>query len=145
MIQLIYASAATVDFPDEELKELLKIARRNNEPLAVSGMLLYHEGSFLQILEGEESVVLALYDKIEADPRHDNVKMLLRSEIEERSFGDWKMGFYDASGSAQRSNAGFVDFFRNGRVFDDSDGDRARTVLMQFRDGAWRQHVNVND
>lgn len=143
MIQLIYASAATVPFSDNELKQLLTIARANNESLGVSGMLVFHESSFLQVLEGEDDVVLSLYAKIEKDERHDNIKLLLRSSIEERSFGEWKMGFYDASRSMHRPDAGFVDFFQKGCGFDDSDADRAKAVLMQFRDGAWHQQVNV--
>ncbi len=144
MIQIIYASAATVPFSGTDLKQLLTIARANNESMGISGMLVFHEGSFLQILEGEDNVVLSLYAKIEKDKRHDNISLLLRSSIEERSFGDWKMGFYDASRSMHHEEAGFVDFFRKGRGADDSDTDRARAVLMQFRDGGWRQRVNVN-
>ena len=144
MIQFIYASAATVEFTKDDLKKLLAKARSNNHSLEVSGMLVYHEGSFLQILEGEEDVVNALYSKIEKDSRHDNVRLLLRSEIEERSFGEWKMGFYDATAS-MLFNKGFFDFFRKGDVFDDASADRAHAVLMQFRDGAWRQHVEVDD
>lgn len=143
MLQLIYASAATVEFSTADLQQLLKLARENNESLGVSGMLVFHEGSFLQILEGEEEVVVALYNKIEEDDRHSNVLMLLRTEIDERSFGDWKMGFCDASQKANPKDSGFVDFFRKGKVFDLADADRAKHALMRFREGAWRQHVDT--
>lgn len=145
MIQLIYVSAATVEFSDEELKTLLITARTNNEQLGISGMLVFHTGSFLQILEGEQQAVFALYDKIERDHRHRNVKVLLRTEINERSFGEWKMGFYDASGTMKHHNPAFVDFFRRCHELDDATGDRAKAVLMQFREGAWRQHVNITN
>ncbi len=143
MIQIIYASAATVQFSVADLKQLLTIARANNETLGVSGMLVFHEGSFLQVLEGQDDAVLSLYAKIETDKRHDNVQLILRSTIEEPSFGEWRMGFYDASRSMHHDDAGFVDFFRKGSDFDESDADRARSVLTQFRDGAWRRRVNV--
>ena len=58
MLQLIYASAATVRFSVADLKHLLAIARANNESLGVSGMLVFQEGSFLQIIEGEDDAVL---------------------------------------------------------------------------------------
>ena len=144
MLQLIYASAATVRFSVADLKHLLAIARANNESLGVSGMLVFQEGSFLQIIEGEDDAVLSLFTKIEKDERHCNINMLLRSQIEERSFGEWQMGFYDVSRSVHKTDAGFVDFFREGHVFDDSDIDRARSVLMRFRDdGAWHERVNI--
>lgn len=143
MIQLIYTSAATVEFSREDLIELLDRARQNNEGLEVSGMLVYQDGSFLQILEGEEEKVIPLYEKIEKDPRHGEVKLILRSEIEERSFGDWKMGFYDATRQAARKVPGYFDFFRAGPPFSKSEIDRARKVLLQFREGAWRQQVEI--
>lgn len=142
MIQLIYASAATVEFTEEDLQQLLSGARQKNSDVNVTGMLVYHNGSFLQILEGEEEDVLELYDRIEKDPRHDNVRMLLRSEIEERSFGEWQMGFCDVSGNSRR-NAGFIDFFRRGFRLSAADGDRAKSALMRFREGGWRQHVTA--
>ena len=144
MIQLIYASAATVDFSNADLKELLRIARKNNESLNISGMLLYHEKSFLQILEGEEASVFPLFDKIHQDSRHNQVKLLLKANVEERSFQDWMMGFYDTSGHTPPLDAGYVDFFRGRPILDENEGDRARKVLMQFREGAWRQRVNVS-
>lgn len=143
MLQLIYASAATVDFTPTDLQQLLKTARDNNESIGVSGMLLYHKGSFLQVLEGEEEDVAPLYSKIENDDRHTNTRILLKAEIEERSFGDWKMGFYDASGITSQAQSGFIDYFRASGNLDESEADRAKKALMQFRDGAWRQRVDT--
>ncbi len=143
MLQLIYTSAATVDFTASDLQQLLKTARKNNESIEVSGMLLFHEGSFLQILEGEEEDVVSLYALIEKDDRHTNTRVLLKAEIEERSFEDWKMGFYDSSGVANQGIDGFVDSFRQQASSDDSEADIAKKALIQFRDGAWRQHVDT--
>jgi hypothetical protein len=57
MTEIIYASAQTQPFSSAQLTELLAKARRNNQALHVSGLLLYHRGSFLQVLEGDEAVV----------------------------------------------------------------------------------------
>lgn len=143
MLQLIYASAATVPFANADLQALLKKARENNESLGVSGMLVYHKGSFLQVLEGEEDVVLPLFEKIERDDRHDSVKMLLRATVEEPSFGEWKMGFCNTSGHPRSREPGFIDFFGWEGSFAESEPDRARKALMQFREGSWRQHVDT--
>ena len=140
MFQLIYASAATVPFSDRDLQELLADARTTNESLGLSGMLLFDDGSFLQVLEGERDAVLSLFEKIQEDSRHTNVRILLQKEIDERSFGDWRMGFFDATGLAA-STAGYVDFFSAANPFGD-DADRAQTSLLQFREGRWRQQVD---
>jgi hypothetical protein len=63
-------SVATRRLDGLELTALLTGARINNETLGISGMLVYHDGSFLQILEGECDVVGALFDHIAKDDRH---------------------------------------------------------------------------
>ncbi|MCA9058063.1 MAG: BLUF domain-containing protein, partial [Planctomycetaceae bacterium] len=52
LVHLIYASAATVEFTHEDILALLKQAKAKNAPLGVTGMLLYEDGSFFQVLEG---------------------------------------------------------------------------------------------
>lgn len=139
LIQLVYASAATTRFGSEDLNELLALARNNNASLSVSGILLFHDGTFFQVLEGIREDVETLYNKIELDPRHDNVLLLANNEIQERNFGDWSMGFV-CSNDVITSLPGFVDFFR-GRTFVDLHGDskRVRQVLDGFRRGRWRR------
>ena len=144
MLQLIYASAATVDFSEEDLRKLLQVARRNNAKDGVTGMLVYQDGAFLQILEGDPAAVQRVYDKIEKDPRHNNVKLLLRTEIEERSFGEWQMGFFNATGNRLYGVPGFCNFFRSSHPFGDDAIDRARSVLLKFKEGAWRQKATAN-
>jgi hypothetical protein len=62
--KIIYASASVKPFSSKQLTDLLAKARAKNGTLHVSGLLLYHQGSFLQVLEGEDSVVSALYERI---------------------------------------------------------------------------------
>ena len=113
-LQLIYISAATVDFTNEDLTTLMQKARANNTKVDVSGMLIYHEGSFFQVLEGPEEHVLEIYDLIADDPRHDDVKLLLKSEVEKRSFADWSMGFVNPNRKLFQQIEGFADFFKPG-------------------------------
>jgi hypothetical protein len=56
-------------------------------------MLLYCSQSFLQVLEGEPSVLDATYQRILADPRHTNLRRLLDVEVPGPLFPDWSMGF----------------------------------------------------
>ncbi len=77
---------------DEELLELLRKSRRNNALRGVTGLLLYRNQCFLQVLEGPESVVESLIKTIEADPRHHSIRTLCR-EVGPRQFGTWQMGF----------------------------------------------------
>ncbi len=144
-IQLIYASAAFEDFSHEDLRQLLATARRNNTALGITGMLVYQDGSFLQVLEGEEVSVMPLYEKIKSDTRHTKHVLLSKSEVEETSFGDWSMGFYDGDANAVETLPGYKDFF--GAKFSVTgfkhDADRARALLLHFREGRWHRNVQA--
>lgn len=135
--QLVYASAASVEFTDAQLLELLEVARANNTQLDVTGMLLFAEGSFLQVLEGEREVVERLFAKIECDPRHENTRVLLRAAVEERVFGDWSMG-YRYFGRLTELPEGLSSFLQQESV-DEESTHVALKALYAFRDGRWRQ------
>ena len=143
LIQLVYVSAATVNFSSEDLDTLLDKARANNAALDVSGMLLFHEGTFLQVLEGSKQNVDMLYNKIALDTRHGNVLLLATREIDERNFGDWSMGFVRDKKLMQEL-PGFVDFFQ-GRDFVDLHGDSKRVsqILDGFRRGRWHRRCEA--
>ncbi len=93
MITLVYGSSATEEMSEEKLLELLRVSHSNNRAKNITGILLYRGGNFLQVLEGEEAEVEALYEKIKADKRHSNVITIFKRPIKQREFDDWEMGF----------------------------------------------------
>jgi hypothetical protein len=139
--QVIYSSAAVAPFSELELTTLLVAARVNNGRLGVTGILLYHEGSFLQALEGDEHVVNRLYEKIGKDKRHYRVVTLLRQQLDARHFEQWQMGF--ASMKALPDNMpGFSDYlrFRGDPI---QSANSAARLLAAFRDGRFRSYVQI--
>ncbi len=144
VFQLGYASAAAKPFDAEELVELLSKARRNNAALGVTGMLLYHEGSFVQILEGDRGTVEALYAKIADDPRHVEPLLLFRHQEHPRNFGDWTMGFHELLKDGIEPPSGLNRFLQTGATgLSADDGQRIYEVLLGFRDGKWRRSVDT--
>jgi hypothetical protein len=139
LVHCVYASAASSDFGTAELAELLAQARENNAQLGLTGMLLHAEGSFFQVLEGPMAVVDALYAKIERDPRHTQVTLVIREPIPKRSFDGWTMGFYKASREELAGLAGVNDFFGKDRTVVRVDASRAKKLLAAFREGRWRK------
>lgn len=93
MHSLVYVSTATSLLSKEDLVKLLTKSMEKNRRLNVTGMLLYKEGNFLQLIEGECKVVTALFDEIKVDPRHYDAIVLLNEETGTRLFADWSMGF----------------------------------------------------
>ena len=92
MFQLVYVSSSVKPFSNEELLQLLAKARRNNEKLGISGMLLYKDGDFMQALEGDEAIVRSLSARIATDSRHKGVNTVMQGLCAEREFPDWSMG-----------------------------------------------------
>lgn len=142
LFQIIYVSAASPAFDESTLPELLHQARTNNEKLGITGMLLYHEGSFIQVMTGPEEAVMAVYRKVEKDPRHCDPSLLFKGHVEERSFEDWSMGFYQTSARTKTEMPGLNMVLSVGFSGKDGELDRVRQVLDAFRDGRWRQAAN---
>lgn len=93
MYNLLYTSSSIVEADQEVLNQILQTARVNNEQLGITGILLYSEGSFVQLLEGEEAEVKQTFDKISRDPRHHNIELVIEANATDRYFPQWQMGF----------------------------------------------------
>jgi hypothetical protein len=139
--RLIYASAATPAFDPSELKSILEISRKNNALLDVSGMLLYVDGSFFQVLEGDEKVLERLYARIGKDRRHANITKIISEPVAERDFWGWSMGYPQISRSDLANTPGLNDFFSGGSCFQELDVGRARKLLQAFSEGRWRARM----
>lgn len=110
LYHLGYVSTEAVKFSEEALVALLSEARNANADRDITGLLLYREGSFYQVLEGSESAVMATFQEIEGDPRHKEVRILFHGETDAREFADWKMGFLNLDGVDVDTLSGFSDF-----------------------------------
>ena len=134
MIYIAYCSAAVQLMDSVALVDLLKVARANNARDGITGMLLYRDGSFMQVLEGETTSVQRAYQKILGDLRHRNVIKLAQGEISERSFADWSMGFRDIGSLTGDELDAFSTFLIE--PFDSSQyagGSKALKLLRSFR------------
>jgi len=141
LTHLIYASTASRRFDTEELLVLLQNARAANALRGVTGMLLYEDLNFFQVLEGLESVVTPLFTKIAADKRHNGVALIIREPIAERSFGDWTMSFSKITREELGTIEGLNDFFGKNSVFSQLDSGRAKKLLAAFQSGRWRRKI----
>ncbi len=110
MIQISYISSAVEPMSKQALLGLLQECRESNAGRGVTGMLLYGNGTFLQVLEGEERVIDALVEKIRRDPRHTDLQILQRTTIERRQYSDWSMGFKRVSDKELRQVEGLRGF-----------------------------------
>lgn len=94
LISVSYISKATQDMGVLALMRLTDQASQLNQQLDLSGVLFYENQYFGQILEGPRAEVMKIWEKIQRDPRHQQVRLLKMEEIKERSFTAWSMRFF---------------------------------------------------
>jgi hypothetical protein len=139
MIQTAYVSRAAEAMTQESLLSLLQQCLANNEASGVTGMLLYGNDTFLQVLEGEEAVVDAVIDKIRKDPRHSKIHFLYRKPLQHRQYADWSMGFKRVSAQGLTAGGGLSEFGAKDFNFDYLIEHEAvvETLMEHFRVPHW--------
>lgn len=93
MMRIMYTSVAGPEFSKADLVEVLGTAREKNKGDDLTGLLIFNNNLFFQVLEGPEAPLMACFHRIAHDPRHSNIKMLSKEPTDERLFNRWRMGF----------------------------------------------------
>jgi hypothetical protein len=98
--QILYRSRATFPPSEAQLHELLEQSRRHNAAAGITGLLLYSDGRYVQVLEGPRDKVRALYARIREDPRHSHLVTVSEGPGPTRWFTQWSMGLGHVANSA---------------------------------------------
>jgi len=91
--QIMYSSQAAEPMTAAALEKILTDARAGNAARNVTGALIYVDGVFFQILEGDKAVVHELMANIARDSRHQSVTVFHEAEVEARAFESWRMAY----------------------------------------------------
>ena len=94
LVELSYLSEAVSDMSFLGLMRLLESARAFNQSNGITGILLYDNQQFGQIIEGERASVMKAWKRIQEDKRHHRIELLEIREISERSYPEWLLRFY---------------------------------------------------
>ena len=97
LTQLIYISRAVGPQTTTVTSQILETARAFNKSHDLTGVLCQGKGLYVQVLEGERSVVNSLYRRIAADSRHVDADIVLFGEIKNRQFKEWSMALVNLS------------------------------------------------
>ncbi|MEG9327513.1 Sensors of blue-light using FAD [Salinimicrobium catena] len=88
---ICYISTATKDFTETGIRELLNKWKEKNNRLNIKGLLLYSQGHFFQVLEGEKTTVMELFNSITTDSRHTGIIQIMGKDITRGSFDDYRV------------------------------------------------------
>ena len=135
LAQLIYVSRRTNGLTPEVLDTVIARTIVANRARDVTGMLLCSGRELLQVLEGELSVVAALFEKIRSDPRHSDVRCLLCKNVDKRMFPEWSMGLADLRAKSVLNRDRLTRMIDDVREHTDTAGRavEARVILTDFR------------
>lgn len=99
LTSLLYISRSQVEGPFEgaAIAAILETARRNNAADNVTGALMLDNGHFIQVLEGDRSVVDGRFTSIKRDRRHTEVAVIGQNLIVTRRFAHWSMAYLSAA------------------------------------------------
>lgn len=90
---LVYVSRETFPMCREDLTDILDDSRRMTAKHHLTGMLLYQDGSFMQVIEGDRYAVCDYYEALRQEPWHKNIDLIILEPVEKRAFSEWSMGF----------------------------------------------------
>ena len=133
LYEIIYISQSSQDLSSEDLARLLDQARSHNAAQGITGMMVYHRRQFMQLLEGEQGVVQALYERIAQDPRHQQIRKVWDGPIRARGFAEWGMAFVAPDEQFLSDRPGYRDLLDLGLASCPADST-GKKLLLSLRD-----------
>lgn len=88
-----YVSTAQIDLQEKGVKEIMNETNDFNKRQNISGILLYNDRNFFQLLEGEKETIQELYEKIKRDPRHLDIIKFLETPVSKSPFDGYLTEF----------------------------------------------------
>jgi len=107
--RIIYLSSAVGLIGPSVLADILDVCRRNNKADGITGALFFHEGNFIQVLEGPKDRVMACYSRIVQDERHSGCIVLEFGAVDARNFASWDMAYVPVCDLPEDQRAHFID------------------------------------
>ena len=135
LCHLVYVSTATRPMRDLDLAELLSQSRDRNRRNNVTGMLLYKDRRFIQLLEGHEEDVREIFESIRHDARHRNVELLWLRYVQFRDFPDWTMGFLNADELDPATLSGYTPYLERDFRYENflENSTEVHQMLLAFK------------
>lgn len=138
LFHCIYTSVQTRTLAADELAWLVNHSREQNAAKGLTGVLLYVDNTFFQVLEGSAEAIDELYSKILVDPRHTHITRIIFESIPRRFFADSDMSLTTLSPQELCQLLGSQNEEKKTNLLADLDEGRAKKLLRAFSDGRWR-------
>ena len=134
----LYTSIAAPGFAQNAHAELVRAARAHNAAWAITGVLVYAEGIFFQVLEGDAEPVDDLFLHIAGDKRHHGISEVVRERILRRTWSADSMAYLALTHAQLGLASGYGDSVDYTAWLRQLDGERARRLSLALARGSWR-------
>lgn len=125
-----YVSSAKNNISEKEVEEILDSAEEYNNTGDITGLLLFSEGNFFQVIEGEEKKVRELFENIKNDERHTNIIKLFEKPIHKPAFDGYRSDY--VTENTKFNSAKLRDYHRHVEVLDTKTQQAVENVLRAF-------------
>lgn len=102
--RLVYVSRSEIPGDDaavrDEIARIAEASTRTNGQAGVTGALLCHQGCVAQVLEGTHRAIEQVFARVQRDPRHSGIAVLLFEPVGRRLFPDSPMAHVEADPGA---------------------------------------------
>ncbi|MCV0383247.1 MAG: BLUF domain-containing protein [Erythrobacter sp.] len=88
---LLYTSVAAEGLDSADVFKIVEDSSRRNPARDITGFLIFDRNRFLQYVEGPQAALDELLETLGKDKRHHSVRVLHRSQSEQRLFPRWAM------------------------------------------------------
>lgn len=128
---ITYVSTANISLKNSDIKDLMDFVRRRNNELGVTGVLLYSEGNFFQIMEGKKELIQQVFKKILVDARHYDIIKIFEKNSENTSFSKYHSSFAVASEKFNH-NSELQRFLEKEKEFNPKRYQNFESLIQQF-------------
>lgn len=127
---IVYVSSASDDLEKEEIKQILNSSKTWNNEHDITGLLLFSEGNFFQVIEGEKEMIPKLFESIKEDKRHHNIIQIFGKDIHKEAYDGYDSDF--VSEDANYDPDKFQHYLDQIKVLDSSAQKAVENILKAF-------------
>ena len=92
LYEILYCSLLAPGQPTEVVGQIVTRARARNATEGITGLLVFDGMRFCQHFEGPRKQVLGLLNRLEADPRHIEMRVVYEGGLSKRRYQRFEMG-----------------------------------------------------
>ncbi|MBZ9728396.1 BLUF domain-containing protein [Salegentibacter sp. JZCK2] len=130
---ICYVSTVNPALSETEIQKALEFSKNWNNDNGITGILLYSEGNFFQVLEGGEQLLKDLFCRIKADERHNNIIPIFQKQIPGTKFETYEADFISLDDRYKDEH--FDIYFAHISLLDPSIQSSVKYILNNFTEG----------